>query len=88
VEPSRAPDAPSAPRAWRSVAAFRDPDEARLLAGRLEAEGLDARIHPEPPTTVYGRDTAAMFGQPTEVLVPEEQVRYAEQILEDIRGSG
>lgn len=74
-----------APRVWRSVAAFRNPDEARLLVGRLRAEGLDARMQPEPPTTAYGRETGAMFGQLTEVLVPEEQTRDAELVLEEIR---
>jgi hypothetical protein len=66
------------------VGAFRNPDEALLLAGRLRAEGIEARIHPDVPSTVYGRETGAMFGQPTEVLVPEEDAEAARRVIEEI----
>jgi hypothetical protein len=66
------------------VAAFGHEDEARLLAGRLEAEGIEARIFPEPAVSVYGRDTVAMLGQPIRVLVPEGETDEALRIIEEI----
>ena len=78
------PMAPSPPQVWRSVAAFGNQDEARLLAGRLEAEGIETRIFPEPGLAIYGRDTAAMLGQPTQVLVDQGDVAEAERILREV----
>ena len=69
---------------WRAVASFGNQDEARLLAGRLQAEGIEARIFPESGLSLYGRDTLSMLGQPTEVLVPEELVGEAERLIEEL----
>jgi Putative prokaryotic signal transducing protein len=84
-EPGKAPAAARAPRNWRQVAALGREEEARLLAGRLEAEGIDARLFPEPTFSLYGRDTVPMLGQPIRVLVPEEAVDEAAGIIEEIR---
>jgi hypothetical protein len=69
------------------VGAFGNQDEARLLAGRLEAEGVEARVFPEPTFSLYGRDTVAMLGQPTQVLVPEDRLEEARRIIEEVRGT-
>jgi hypothetical protein len=67
------------------VASFGNQDEARLLAGRLQAEGIEARIFPEAEFSVYGRDSVSMLGQPIEVLVPQELVGQAERVLDEVR---
>jgi hypothetical protein len=66
------------------VASFRNQDEARLLAGRLQAEGIEARIFPDPDFSLYGRDSVSMLGQPIEVLVPQEQVGQAERVIDEV----
>jgi hypothetical protein len=75
-------DDPTAAARWVPVARFGNQDEARLLAGRLEAEGVPARIFPEPQSTYYGRDTLSHLGQPIEVLVPEHRVVEARLVVE------
>ena len=67
------------------MASFRNQDEARLLAGRLQAEGIEARLFPEPEFSLYGRDTGSMLGQPIEVLVPEELAGQAERVIDEVR---
>ncbi|HYZ11611.1 MAG TPA: DUF2007 domain-containing protein [Actinomycetota bacterium] len=75
---------PTAAARWVSVARFGSQDEARLLAGRLEAEGIPASIFPEPQFTYYGRDTLSHLGQPIEVLVPEHRVVEARVLIEEL----
>jgi hypothetical protein len=71
------------PPRWTQVAQFRDPDEARLLCGRLQAEDIDARIFPEDVGSYpYGR--GASLGQLVQVLVPEDQVKAAEYVIRHI----
>jgi hypothetical protein len=72
-----------APR-WTPVAEFRDPDVARLLCGRLQSEGIEARIFPEEFATFYGRLTGAMMGRMVQILVPEEQVKEARHLIRQI----
>jgi hypothetical protein len=59
-------------------------DEARLLAGRLEAEGIPATIFPDREATYYGRDTQSRLGQPIEVLVPEHRMIEAKAVVEEL----
>ncbi|MGH2723075.1 MAG: DUF2007 domain-containing protein [Actinomycetota bacterium] len=88
--PEPAPEAPPAPtapeprRTWRAVATFHREDEARLLAGRLEAEGIEARVFPEGTSDFYGRGTSAMLGRPWEVLVPEGREDEAARVIEEV----
>jgi hypothetical protein len=72
------------PFRWVAVARFGHQDEARLLAGRLEAEGIPATIFPEPQFTYYGPDTLSHLGQPIEVLVPEHRLIEARGVVEDL----
>jgi hypothetical protein len=90
-EPSSGRDRPVTPPPagppvrWVEVASFSREEEARLLAGRLEAEGVPARTYPEEPGDYYGAGTSAMLGQPIHVLVPELRVLEAREVIEGLR---
>ena len=73
-----------APFRWVPVARFGNHEEARLLAGRLEAEGIPATIFPETQFTYYGPNTLPHLGQPIEVLVPEHRVVEARLLVEEL----
>jgi hypothetical protein len=75
---------PATAARWVSVARFGSQDEARLLAGRLDADGIPARIFPDPQFTYYGRDTISHLGQPIEVFVPEHRVVEARLLIEEL----
>jgi hypothetical protein len=83
-EPVAAPEPPSPPPDWRELTAFNDDAEARLLTGRLEAEGIPARIFPERVSYPYGRASATFLGGPVRVMVPEEHLSGAADILREI----
>lgn len=84
VEAIMAPRAPGPPRAWRTVASFAREHEARLLVGRLQAEGIEAGIFPEEQGSYYGPETSQVVGRPWEVLVPEGQEEAAAGVLREI----
>jgi hypothetical protein len=73
---------PGPPPRWTRVAELHNPDSARLLCGRLQAEGIDARIFPEEFSSYYGR--GILLEQPVQVLVPEEWVREAQKVIRSI----
>lgn len=62
---------------WVRVAAFPRDDEARLLAGRLEAEGIEARVYPE----FQGGHYESMH-LPVQVLVLEHRLLEAHRVVE------
>ena len=70
---------------WVEVASFAREDEARLAAGRLEAEGIPTRLYPEDPGDYYGPSTSAMLGQPIQVLVPGHRLLEARDVLDRLR---
>ena len=63
---------------WAEVASFGREDEARLLAGRLQAEGIEARVYPEFQGGYYGESVNI----PVQVLVPEHRVLEARAAME------
>jgi hypothetical protein len=63
---------------WAEVASFGREDEARLLAGRLQAEGIEARVYPEFQGGYYGESVNI----PVQVLVPEHRVLEARAVME------
>jgi hypothetical protein len=65
---------------WVPVAQFNAEGEARLLAGRLQVEGIEARLYPEWQGGYYG-DSVNL---PYAVLVPEHRILEARQIVEEI----
>jgi hypothetical protein len=70
---------------WAEAASFARQDEARLVAGRLEAEGIPARLYPEDPGGYYGPETSAMLGQPIAVFVPDGRLGEARGVLDRLR---
>ena len=69
---------------WVSVASFAREEEARLLAGRLEAEGIDARVYPEFQGSYYGERTVQL---PVQVLVPAHQELEARAVTDRLDAS-
>jgi hypothetical protein len=67
---------------WVEVASFAREEEARLLAGRLEADGIPARVYPESQASYYGPGTSALLGQPIRVLVPEHRTPEAGRVID------
>jgi hypothetical protein len=65
---------------WVPVAQFTLEHEARLLAGRLMAEGIEARLYPEWQGGYYGESVNLPFA----VLVPEHRLLEAREIVEEI----
>lgn len=54
------------------------------MAGRLEAEGVEARLDPPDVMSYYGRGTARFLGYRIRVLVPEHLRAEAEQIVREV----
>ncbi|HYH27958.1 MAG TPA: hypothetical protein VEA19_04170 [Actinomycetota bacterium] len=69
---------------WEPVAEFSSHEEATLLAGRLEAEGVEARLDPPEQSTYYGAGTARILQYRYTVLVPVHMVREALVILRSL----
>ena len=67
------------------MAEFSSHEEATLLAGRLEAEGVEARLDPPEQSTYYGAGTAAILQYRYKVLVPTHRVREALDIVRSLR---
>ncbi|MGH2682283.1 MAG: putative signal transducing protein [Actinomycetota bacterium] len=65
------------------MAEFVREQEARLLAGRLEAEGIGVRMYPEWQGGPYG-ETLLL---PVAVLVQEHRLLEAREIIEEIERS-
>jgi hypothetical protein len=63
---------------WFAVATLAEEAEARLLAGRLESEGIEARLYPEFQGGVYGESVIL----PVQVLVPQHRVLEARAVME------
>jgi hypothetical protein len=63
------------------VAEFSREQEARLLAGRLEAEGIEVKMDPEWQGGPYGET----IWLPVSVLVPEHRFLEARAIIEEIQ---
>ncbi len=64
---------------WEVVAFAQGLAEAAIIQGRLETEGIPARVHQEPAGTAIGL-TMGLLGQ-AKVLVPEPLVESALDIL-------
>lgn len=86
-DPASAPNAPPLPVNWEAIAEFSELESAILLAGRLEAEGIEARFFPEDVYEYYGRGTHRLFGRAIQVLVPEHRVLEAQEIIRQIEAS-
>lgn len=67
------------PIRWVRVAVALGPAHAEILRGRLEAEGIPARVLQEPAGSVYGL-TVGLLGQ-IDVVVPQEYAAQAHELL-------
>jgi hypothetical protein len=65
---------------WVPVASFSREEEAHLLAGRLQSEGIQATVYPAWQGSYYGESV----NLPISVLVPEHRVLEAREIVEEI----
>jgi putative signal transducing protein len=70
----------SAPARWVPVARFNRDEEARLLAGRLRAEGIEANVYPDWQGGYYGESVNLLVT----VLVQEHRVLEARAIIEEL----
>ncbi len=82
VEAGETTPAGQEPIKWVSVAAALGPAQAEILRGRLETEGIPARVAQEAAGGVYGL-TVGLLGQ-VDVIVPEEQAARAREVLSDV----
>jgi Putative prokaryotic signal transducing protein len=73
---------------WTRVESFLRIDEARLLAGRLNAEGIPARTDPEDVLNTYGTVTGALLSHGIDVLVPNDRAAEARKLIERIAADG
>ena len=65
-------DAPEAPRIqtgarWQKLANIGSEEQARLLAGRLESEGIPVTLSPDRLYEVYGPGPGAILGPASEL---------------------
>lgn len=69
---------------WVPVATYLREDEARLVAGRLDAEGIPARIYPEEIGTYYGSAVEALMRHGIDVLVHEHRLLEARALITEL----
>lgn len=67
------------PVKWVRVAIALGPTQAEILRGRLEMEGIPARVLREPAGSVYGL-TVGLLGQ-IDIVVPQEYAAQAHDLL-------
>ena len=72
---------------WVKLAEYGREDQARLVAGRLETEGIPVTLSPEQLADIYGPGTSAFLGKGIEIYVPEDRQLEARQIIEKLEGS-
>jgi len=87
--PEEAIDLPKGPRIqtgarWQKLVDIGSEEHARLLAGRLESEGIPVTLSPDRLYEFYGRGTGGLLGQAIELYVPEDQVLRARQVIEEL----
>jgi hypothetical protein len=69
---------------WVKVAEYRREEQARLVAGRLELEGIPVTLSPESQHEIYGPGSSAFLGKGVELYVPENRLLEARMILEQL----
>ncbi len=69
---------------WQKLGEIRSEEDARLLAGRLESEGIPVTMSPDRLYEFYGHGTGALLGKAIEVYVPEDMVLRARQVIEEL----
>ena len=69
---------------WEKLADIGSEEHARLLAGRLESEGIPVTLSPDRLYEFYGTGTGKLLGSAIEVFVPEDQMLRARQVVEEL----
>lgn len=69
---------------WVKLAEYGREEQARLVAGRLEIEGIPVTLSPESPADIYGPGSSAYLGKGIEIYVPENRLLEARMILEHL----
>ena len=69
---------------WVRVGTFFDMNQARLLAGRLHAEGIPAELDPPVVGDYYGEQAGVYFAHGIKVLVPEDRRLEARQLIDEL----
>ena len=83
-EPMMAPAHRGTGATWARLRTFMDMTEARLLAGRLEAEGVPAVLDPPVVGDYYGEAAGVLLAQGIQVLVPQDRLLDAQAVLEEL----
>ena len=68
------------PRADETILISLGWEEAWLAAGRLQSEGIPARVHPEMFSAAYGR----ALNPSADVVIPKDDVEQAGRILAEL----
>lgn len=68
---------------WVAAAWFAREQDARLLAGRLQAEGVEAQVYPEFQGGYYGESVNVAV----QVMVPEHRLIEARDVVERLEQS-
>lgn len=74
----------TARQGWVTVATYAREDEARLAAGRLEADGIESKVYPEFQGGYYGESV----NMPVQVLVPQQRLLEARAVLDSPEPTG
>ena len=72
---------------WEKLGEIRSEEDAHLLAGRLESEGIPVTLSPDRLYDFYGHGSGALLGKAIEVYVPEDMVLRARQVIEELERS-
>jgi hypothetical protein len=84
TEPEFARPQPTTGARWVRAKSYLHEEEARLAAGRLEADGIPARIYPEEFGTYYGSAVTAIMRDGIDVMVPEDRLLEARERIEEL----
>lgn len=57
---------------------------ARLVAGRLESEGIPVVLDPEMQHEPYGAGTNAILGKGVDIYIPEDRLLQARELIEQL----
>jgi hypothetical protein len=76
--------APATGAKWVKVAEYGREDQARLVAGRLESEGIPVTLNPDMQHEVYGPGSNAILGKGVELFVPEDRLLQARELIEQL----
>lgn len=69
---------------WVKLAEYALELQARLVAGRLEAEGIPVTLDPEMQHEPYGPGSNAFLGKGVDLYVPENRLLEARDLIVEL----